>query len=306
VRALVTGGAGFIGSHLVCALVARGDEVRVIDNLFSGHRENLAGVAGRIDFVEGDIRDAALLAELTRGCALVFHQAAVVSVPYSVAHPEETCDVNIRGTLNVLQAARSAGAQRVLLASSAAVYGDDPALPKREDMVAAPISPYAVEKHTGELYARAFFALHGLPAVCLRYFNVFGPRQDPSSPYSGVISVFARCALHGGPLRVFGDGEQSRDFVFVADVVQANLLAAAAPAATGRVYNVGRGEQTTLNALLETLRRLSGRPLVAEHGPPRAGDIRASVADISRARAELGFAPTTSVADGLAALLAAG
>ncbi|MCC6748444.1 MAG: SDR family oxidoreductase [Deltaproteobacteria bacterium] len=302
-KVLVTGGAGFIGSHLAERLVGDGHEVVVLDNLSSGHRANLASVERRLRFVEGDIRDAARLSELATGCELVFHQAAIVSVPYSVEHPQESHDVNIQGTFNVLQAARACGVRRVMFACSAAVYGEDPRLPKVEEMAPAPVSPYGVEKITGEYYLGVFNQIYGVETVSLRYFNVFGPRQDPRSPYSGVISVFVDRALTGATALVFGDGEQCRDFVYVQNVVDANLLAATVPAARGRCFNVGCGERTSLNELVAILGRLAGRPLQVEHREARAGDIRASVADIGRARSELGYAPVVGVDEGLRRLL---
>jgi UDP-glucose 4-epimerase len=302
-RVLVTGGAGFIGSHIAERLVEGGHEVRIIDNLSSGHRENFATFASRVEFTHGDIRDAPLLERLCQGVDLVYHEAAVVSVPYSVEHPQETHDVNIQGTLNVLTAARAGRVKRVVFACSAAVYGEEPELPKRETMAPAPISPYGIEKITGEYYLAAFHKLYGVETVSLRYFNVFGPRQDPRSPYSGVISVFVDRLLRDQTPTVFGDGEQYRDFVYVANVVDANLLAARVPGAAGRCYNIGCGHRTSLNDLLRTLGRLAGRELRAEHAAPRAGDIRESLADISRARSELGYEPRVDVEEGLRHLL---
>ena len=303
-RALITGGAGFIGSHIATFLVENGHQVVVLDNLSSGKRDNLAHLGDRVTLSVGDIRDADRVRQVTEGCELVFHQAAVVSVPYSVEHPEETNAVNIDGTFNVLRAAHAQGARRVVLASSAAIYGEDPALPKREDMVPAPVSPYGAQKITGEYFAQVFSHTYGLEAVALRYFNVFGPRQDPSSPYSGVISIFADRLLSGATPIIFGDGEQSRDFIYVDNVVQANWLAATVPAAAGRVYNVGLGQQTSLNTLLSTMAGAVGRQVEAEYRENRAGDIRHSMADMSRIKQELGFDPTVSVEQGLANLVA--
>jgi len=303
VKALVTGGAGFIGSHIAQRLVQEGYQAVILDNLSTGRLENLESFADKVDFVEGDVRDAALLRKLCQGCELVFHQAAVVSVPYSVEHPQESHDVNIQGTLNALLAARDAGAKRLVFASSAAIYGEDPALPKREQMLPEPISPYAVEKIAGEHYLSAFNQLYGLQTVALRYFNVFGPRQDPSSPYSGVISIFVDRLLRQEDPTIFGDGEQYRDFVFVQDVVQANMLAATHDDAPGKVFNVGRGERTSLNQLVEILSRLAGYQASPTHGEPRAGDIRESLADIARIRQTLGYAPEVEVEQGLAALV---
>ena len=303
-RVLVTGGAGFIGSHLTDRLVADGHDVRVLDSFRSGHRENLVGVAGRIQLIEDDVRDAAAVERASESCEVVFHEAAVVSVPYSVEHPQETHDVNIQGTLNVLAAARRNGVRRVVFASSAAIYGEEPTLPKVESMVPLPISPYGVEKLTSEHYLRTFSHLYGLETVALRYFNVFGTRQDPSSPYSGVISVFVKRLLAGEPVIIYGDGNQSRDFVNVADVVQANILAAMTSHVSGRVYNVARGERTTLSDLAEVLGLAMGSKVPPSRTTERPGDIRHSLADISLIRKELGYAPVVSLADGLAQLVA--
>jgi UDP-glucose 4-epimerase len=301
-KALVTGGAGFIGSHIVEQLVRGGHEARAFDNLTTGKRANLAHVPGA-ELVVGDVRDDAALASAMQGRDVVFHQAAIVSVPYSVEHPRESQDVNLRGTLNVLEAARATGVRRVVFASSAAVYGEEPTLPKRESMLPAPISPYGIEKLASEHYLAVWSKLFGLECVALRYFNVFGPRQDPSSPYSGVISIFVERMLRGDALTIFGDGEQFRDFVFVEDVVQANLLAATRPEAAGRVYNVARGDKTTLNELVAMLARITGRDASPKHAAPRAGDIRESLADVTRLKSELGYAPRFDVESGLRRLV---
>jgi UDP-glucose 4-epimerase len=304
-KALVTGGAGFIGSHLVERLLRDGHEVRVVDDFSTGKRANLAPMASKaLEVVEGDIRNGWELRTLAAGCEVIFHEAAIVSVPYSVEHPQETHDVNLQGTLNVLEAARHAKTRRLVFASSAAVYGDAPGLPKHEGMLPTPISPYGLEKLTGEHYLSIFARLYGVETVSLRYFNVFGPRQDPSSAYSGVISIFADRARRGDPVTIFGDGSAYRDFVFVDDVVEANLLAARTPGASGRSFNVARGEKTTLTDLTGMIGRAVGRPLEVVHAAPRAGDIAESVADIGRARSELGFAPRVEVEDGLRQLLA--
>jgi UDP-glucose 4-epimerase len=303
-RALVTGGAGFIGSHIAERLTAQGHAVRIVDNLSSGRRENIAAFASHVEFVPADIRDAARLETLAAGCEVVFHEAAIVSVPYSVEHPQETHDTNIQGTLNVLQAARHAGVRRVVFASSAAVYGDDPEQPKSEAMLPCPIAPYGVEKLTGEHYLRVFAKLYGVETVALRYFNVFGPRQDPSSPYSGVISIFVDRALSGRPPTIFGDGSACRDFVFVDDVVAANLAAATREGISGRAFNVACGARTTLKELLTHLERVTGRAIHAKYEEPRAGDIPVSVADISLARQLLGYEPRVGVEEGLRALVA--
>lgn len=302
-RALVTGGAGFIGSHIATRLVATGHSVRVLDDLSSGRKENLAHVASEVELVVGDVRDARKLAELSAGCEVVFHEAAIVSVPYSVEHPFETHDVNIEGTLNVLQAARTQGVRRVVFACSAAVYGEEPEQPKVETMRAAPVAPYGVEKITGEQYLYCWSRLYGVETVSLRYFNVFGPRQDPSSAYSGVISIFVDRILRGAPITIFGDGEQYRDFVYVDNVVDANMAAATRPNVSGRAYNVGCGQKTSLNQLAAMLGRIAGRDVRPSHAEPRAGDIRESLADISRARAELGYEPKVGAEEGLRRLV---
>jgi UDP-glucose 4-epimerase len=302
-KALVIGGAGFIGSHIAERLAHAGHAVKAFDNLSTGKRENLAPLAAEIELVVADVRDAERLGQEMRGCDVVFHQAAIVSVPYSVEHPDETLEVNLRGTLNVLRAAQSAGVKRVVMASSAAVYGEDPELPKRETMLPSPISPYGLEKLASEHYLSIWTKLFAVETVALRYFNVFGPRQDPSSAYSGVISIFVDRILRDAPITIFGDGAQFRDFVYVANVVEANILAATRPEASGRVYNVGCGARTSLNDLVRILARICGRDVRPSHAAPRAGDIRESLADISRARAELGYEPRVGVEEGLRALV---
>ena len=305
-RAMVTGGAGFIGSHITERLVREGHDVRVVDSFRTGKRTNLdvASSLGNVEIVEADVRDAPQLDSLMDGVDVVFHQAAVVSVPYSVEHPQETHDVNLQGTLNVLFAARRRGVKRIVFAGSAAAYGDDPELPKRESMFPAPSSPYGVEKLASERYLAACAPLYGVETVTLRYFNVFGPRQDPSSPYSGVISIFVERALRGDRVTVYGDGTQSRDFVFVEDVVEANLRAATTPGVSGRVYNVATGNETTVNELAAMLGRVVGRELAVAYEPRRPGDILKSLADIGRARADLGYAPRIGIEAGLERLVA--
>lgn len=303
-RLLITGGAGFIGSHIAEALVAAGCEVRVIDNLASGYLENLAHLGDRVTFIKGDIRDADALARAAEGCDVIFHEAAVVSVTRTVEAPVETAAVNDMGTLQVLDTARRTGVRRVVLASSSAVYGDDPAMPKREDMRPKPMSPYAVQKLTGEYYARLYHELYGLETVCLRYFNVYGPRQDPSSPYSGVISIFMTRAFSGEPPVVYGDGEQCRDFVFVKDVVQANLLAGNLPDISGEVFNVGTGKAMTVNGLWRSIAQRAGIDIAPVSAPPRAGDIRESLSSIDRAQAILGFRPAYDFERGIASTMA--
>jgi nucleoside-diphosphate-sugar epimerase len=299
-HALVTGGAGFIGSHLVEALIGQGARVTVIDNLSTGRRENLQGTGPGLDFHEGDIRDRDLLKKLMGGVEVVFHQAAVVSVPLSVAQPLASAEVNEMGTLAVLETARQAGCRRVVLASSSAVYGDDPQLPKREEMMLRPLSPYAIQKMVGEYYAGLYGALYGLETVCLRYFNVFGPRQDPSSPYSGVISIFMDRAVAGRAPSIYGDGEQTRDFVYVQDVVAANLKAATETDAAGQVFNIGTGHTITVNRLWQSVTALAGIALAPEYQAAREGDILHSVAAIEAARQHLGFAPEVGFEEGLA------
>ena len=296
---LVTGGAGFIGSHLVDALLEHNCRVTVLDNLSSGNRANLAHVADRITFIEGDIRSRELLTDLLPGVELVFHQAAMVSVPQTVEQPIESAEVNDMGTLFLLEAARQAKVRRVVLASSCAVYGDDPRLPKVETMSPKPQSPYAAQKLMGEHYARLYHELYGLETVCLRYFNVFGPRQDPSSAYSGVISIFMTRAAAGDAPTIYGNGEQFRDFIFVGDVARANLQAAAAPAAAGRHFNIGTGSHITVNRLWETICHMTPHSPQPHYAPARAGDITASAADISLARETLKFEPAVSFEEGL-------
>ena len=301
---LVTGGCGFIGSHLVEALVRAGARVRVLDNLSSGRRENLDAVRGVVELVEADVRDAEAVRRAAGGMDGIFHEAALVSVFDSLQRPRDNHDINSTGTLNVLLAAREQGVRRVVFASTAAAYGNDPELPKRETMRPSPESPYAVAKLSGEHYLRFFHTLYGLETVSLRYFNVFGPRQDPRSPYSGVVSRFVDCARGGQQPVVFGDGLQSRDFVFVRDVVQANVQAMASPrAGRGEVINVASGRTATLLDLLAVLSRLLGRDLSPRHEPARAGDIRHSSASIDQAVSLLGYQPEYDLEQGLRALL---
>lgn len=301
-RALVTGGAGFIGSHLVDALLAEGADVAVLDDLSMGLVEN---VAPQAELVEGDITDVELVSKLVAGCEVVFHQAALGSVARSVERPLNTDHVNVHGTLTVLDAARRAGTRRVVLASSSSVYGGADVTPTPEDVPLRPRSPYAVSKFTGEHYARVAWELFGLETVCLRYFNVFGPRQRHDSPYAAVIPLFAEALTSGKQPQVHGDGRQSRDFTFVADAVQANLKAAQAPAevSAGRAYNVARGEPHSLLELLDELAGLLGAVAEPEHVDPRAGDIRHSHADIGAARKDLGYEPMVPFAEGLAQTL---
>ncbi|PIP35063.1 MAG: hypothetical protein COS92_05355 [Desulfobacterales bacterium CG07_land_8_20_14_0_80_52_14] len=302
-QALVTGGAGFIGSHLVEALLEKGCAVSILDNLSTGRLENLAHVRECVNFFQGDIRDTCLLAEAVRGCDVVFHQAAMVSVPKSVENPVESLEINDLGTLRVLEAARKSGARKVVLASSCAVYGDDPQLPKHEALPPKPMSPYAVHKLIGEIYARVYTELYGLEAACLRYFNVYGPRQDPSSPYSGVISIFLSRAIKRQRPIIFGDGAQYRDFIYVKDVVRANMLAAESSAASGNVYNIGTGSFLRILDLWKAIRDRLAVHIEPEFAPCRPGDIRESLADVHRARKHLGFEAQYSFDAGLDATL---
>jgi UDP-glucose 4-epimerase len=303
---LVTGGAGFIGSHLVEALVARGAAVTVLDNLSSGYERNLAAVRDRITFVQGDVRDTAAVARAMQGCRFVFHEAALVSVFDSVARPRDNHDINLTGTLNVLEAARTAKVERLVMACTAAAYGNDPTLPKHEGLTPVPESPYGLAKVASEYYLRLYATLYGVPTVGLRYFNVYGPRQDPSSAYSGVISKFTSVLTQGQTPTIFGDGQQSRDFIFVKDIVAGNLLAMHSDrVGAGEIINLATGQATTLLELLGTLGRLTGRPAAPVFKPARAGDVRHSVASIARARELLGFAPRHTLEEGLRQLLAA-
>jgi nucleoside-diphosphate-sugar epimerase len=298
-RYLVTGGAGFIGSHTVDELVRRGHSVAVLDDLSSGKEQNLEGVRDRVDFYRGSITDLQALERACRGADFVIHSAAQVSVPRSVQDPAETDRVNVNGTLQVLLAARHAGVRRVVFSGSSAVYGDDPTMPKREDMAPAPISPYGVSKLVGELYGQVFHRVYGLEFVSLRYFNVFGPRQDPSSQYSGVLSLFITAIRNGTAPIIYGDGEQSRDFTFVENVVQANLRACEQPGVAGLAFNAGTGQRYTLNQTLRLLETFSGHAAQPKYAQPRQGDIRNSQADISLAREKLGYEPHVGFEDGL-------
>lgn len=296
-KVLVTGGAGFIGSHLVEALVGQGYQVRILDNLSSGRLENVQGLP--VEFVEGDIRDWQTVRQAVQGCQLALHQAALVSVPRSITEPQLNHDVNVTGTFHVFEAARQEGIKRVVYASSAAVYGDTPSLPAQESDRPNPISPYAAAKLVNEGYAAVYNRSYGTEFIGLRYFNVFGPRQDPSSPYSGVLSLFCWAAGTGGEVTIYGDGQQTRDFVYVTDVVAANLTAVQLAWSDEMpvLFNVGRGEQTSLLQIAATLRQRY--PLPVTHQPSRDGDIRHSVADIRLIQRFLHFTPTVSLATGL-------
>jgi UDP-glucose 4-epimerase len=299
VQVLVTGGAGFIGSHVARRLLALGHRVRVLDNLSTGRRSNLDGVAREIEFVEGDLRNLTSVSRAIHGCDTVVHIAAVPSVPRSIADPGTAHVANATGTLNVLIAARDAGVARVVFASSSSIYGAGPELPKRESLRPKPISPYAVSKLAAEAYCQSFYEVYGLETVSLRYFNVFGPRQDPRSEYAAVIPKFIWSLRNGEPPVIFGDGEQSRDFTFVDNVVDANVAALDTPGIAGRVYNVACGQRTTLNRLAECLRAELDEAVEPVHGPARPGEVRHSVADISLARAELAYEPAVRLEEGL-------
>jgi nucleoside-diphosphate-sugar epimerase len=295
---LVTGGAGFIGSHLAEELLRRGHHVRVVDSLITGKRANLAGLAAA-EFIEGDLADADVAGQAAAGMDYVLHQAAIPSVPRSVDDPATTNRANITATLNILVAARAARVKRLVYAGSSAAYGDTPTLPKHEDMPTRPLSPYALQKLVGEQYCQMFTRLYGFPTVTTRYFNVFGPRQDPGSPYSGVISLFATALLRGQAPIIHGDGEQTRDFTYIANVVDGVLRACEAPDGAGAVVNVATGQRTSLNELLRVLNglvKVNVRPVYKE---ARVGDVRDSQADISKAKALLGYEPIVSLEDGL-------
>jgi nucleoside-diphosphate-sugar epimerase len=298
-RALVTGGAGFIGSHIADHLVGAGWSVRVLDDFSSGREENLAQCGDWIELLRGDLRDSELVARGVRDVEVIFHQAALASVPRSVAEPERTNDVNVRGTLGLLEAARKAGVRRLVFAASSSAYGDTPTLPKLETMPANPMSPYALQKYVGESYCRLYTHLYGLETVALRYFNIYGPRQDPQSDYAAVVPKFVTACLQGESPRIYGDGEQTRDFTFVSDAVEANLLAADAPRAAGAVMNIAGGRRVSLNELLREIVELTGAKVEARYEPARAGDVRDSLADLGRAEDLLGYTPAVQLREGL-------
>jgi len=295
---LVTGGAGFIGSHLVEDLVRRGERVRVVDSLITGKRQNLSHVPA-VDFMEGDLADPEIAQRAVKGMDYVLHQAAIPSVPRSVQDPITSNRANIDASLNVLVAARDAGVKRVVYAGSSSAYGNTPTLPKVETMPTAPLSPYALQKLVAEEYCRMFTDLYGLETVTIRYFNVFGPRQDPSSPYSGVISLFISALCDGRQPTIYGDGEHTRDFTYVANVVDGVLRACTAPAAKGEVINVATGVRISLNTLFNTVRQLVGTNVEPLYAEPRAGDVKDSQADISKARRVLGYEPSVTFEEGL-------
>jgi nucleoside-diphosphate-sugar epimerase len=297
---LVTGGAGFIGSHIAAALAAAGARVRVIDDLSTGYEENLAEVGGRVEFERAGLLDAEALRRALEGVEVIFHEAAIPSVPRSVENPAETHRACTEATFRLLMAAREAGVRRLVYAASSSAYGDQPTLPKTEEMPPQPLSPYAAAKLAGEYYCQAWTRVYGFETVSLRYFNVFGPRQDPGSQYSGVISRFIDALMTGARPVIYGDGGQSRDFTYVSNVVDANLRAAETTRGIGEVINVANGERTTLNQLLDTLKRVTGKTEVeAEYRDVRVGDVRHSLADITRARELLGYEPRVGLEEGL-------
>jgi UDP-glucose 4-epimerase len=298
-KVLVTGGAGFIGSHIATALVERGDEVRVLDNLDTGKRENLAHLVGKVEFMEGSVTDSSAVGRAVDKVEVVFHQAALASVPRSVSAPLDTNGVCVTGTVNVLDAARKAGVRRVVYAGSSSAYGNDPTPSKNEQIIPAPISPYAAAKLSAEYYCQAFTATYGLETVTIRYFNVFGPRQDPDSEYSAVIPIFVSLMLKGKRPIIYGDGLQSRDFTFISDIVRGNLLAAEAKDVAGKVINVATGKQFTLLDLVASINRVLGTDIEPIFADPRPGDVRESLADITLARRLLGFEPAISFDTGL-------
>lgn len=296
---LVTGAAGFIGSHLAEALCQVGHQVRVLDDLSSGNLENLESIRDDVEFFQGSVANAEVVAKAMRGVELVYHEAALASVPASVDNPVGSHEACATGTVVVLDQARKAGVRRVVFAASSSCYGDQPTLAKRESDALAPLSPYAAAKIASEFYLRAFYETYGLETVGLRYFNVFGPRQDPDSPYSAVIPIFMTRMMQGQRPVVYGDGLQSRDFTFVANVVQANLLAGTVPGIGGRIFNVANGASTSLLTLIAELNRLLGLDIQPDHAPPRAGDVRDSMADITLARRDLGYDPRIDFRQGL-------
>ncbi|NWF93003.1 MAG: SDR family oxidoreductase [Syntrophaceae bacterium] len=298
---LVTGGAGFIGSNLTEALLKQGHRVRVLDNFLTGKKENLRfdHNYSSLEIVEGDIRDLAVCQKSMKGVEYVFHQAALPSVQRSVEDPLTSNSINVVGTLNILLAARDAGVKRLIYASSSSVYGDTPTLPKREEMPPNPLSPYALQKYVGEQYCKLFFRLYGLETISLRYFNIFGPRQDPKSIYSAVIPRFIDALLEGRSPVIFGDGEQSRDFTYIENVVQANLLAMSANHLNGEAINIACGRRTSLNQLLEILKGITGSRVSATHQEPRKGDVRHSLADIEKGKQVLHYEPRVGIEAGL-------
>lgn len=298
--ALVTGGAGFIGSHIASALIHQGARVRIIDDLSTGHRENVAEIGGDVDFIQASLTDQRAVSRALRHVELVFHEAAIPSVPRSVAQPTETHEASVNATFSLLLAARDQKIRRLVYAASSSAYGDQPELRKREDMRPDPLSPYAVAKLVGEYYCRVFSRVYALETVSLRYFNVFGPRQDPASQYSGVISRFIDALLNREQPIIYGDGEQSRDFTYISNVVDANLRAAESGSAVGQVINIANGERVTINQVFEMVKKLTGRTDVQpEYAPARTGDVRDSLADLTLARSLLGYSPKIGLEEGL-------
>jgi nucleoside-diphosphate-sugar epimerase len=301
---LVTGGAGFIGSNIVEELGRRGEKARILDNFSTGKRENIAFFSDYVELIEGDLRHLDTVRRATEGVDYILHQGAIPSVLKSIDNPLDTDESNVRGTLNLLVAARDAGVKRVVYASSSAIYGDTPTLPKTEEMKPAPLSPYAVSKLAGEHYCQVCYQVYGLETVALRYFNVFGPRQDPTSQYAAVVPKFVTAILRGEQPVIYGDGQQSRDFSYVTNVVQANLLAATAPGVGGQVFNIACGQRYNLLDLVSTINRILGTAITPIHTAPRVGDIRHSLADIARAREMLGYQVEVEFKEGLRRLIA--
>ena len=298
-RYLVTGGAGFIGSHIAEELMERGHKVRIVDNFLTGKRENIASFLDKIELIEGDIRDFSLCKRASDGVDFVLHQAALPSVPRSIEDPLMTNEINVKGTLNLLLASRDAGVKKFVFASSSSVYGDDPRLPKKEGEEGAPLSPYAISKLVGEMYCQVFSQIYSLSTVCLRYFNIFGPRQDPYSQYSAVIPNFINKMVKGESPTIFGDGEQSRDFTYVANVVEANKLAVEAKDVSGEILNIACGERTTVNSLVIEINQILKRDIKAIYDKSRPGDVMHSYADISEAENVLKYKPLVSFTEGL-------
>src|SRR2546426_11543357 len=296
---VVTGGGGFIGSHIVEELLRRNETVKVIDNFSTGKRENVEPFANRAEVIEADIAEAKNLAQFLKGADYVIHQAAIPSVPKSIVDPVSSHNANVNGTLNLLVAARQADVKRVVYASSSSLYGDSPTLPKHEGMMPNPLSPYGAQKLFGEMYCQVFTRAYGLETVSLRYFNVFGPRQDATSQYSGVLALFIPPVLQGRRPTIYGDGLQSRDFTYVKNVADANLLACTVPGVAGQVFNVACGDRITVNSMLQQINKITGKDITPIYADPRAGDIKHSQADITRAKEHLGFQPTVSFEEGL-------
>lgn len=298
---LVTGGAGFIGSNMVRFLLDKGQQVRVLDNFETGKRENLAEISGKIELIEGDIRDLSAVKRAVKGAEVVYHLAALGSVPRSMKDPATTHDVNVNGTFNMLLACRDEKVRRVVFASSSSVYGQSPVLPQHEDLPLAPISPYGATKAIGEIYFRSFYATYGLQSVCLRYYNVFGPRQDPTSQYAAAIPLFVSALLRNQSPKIFDDGEQSRGFTYIENVMQANWLAANAKETHGEAANISTSSAVTVNTVVKTISKLLGKENIkAIYAPPRPGDIKHSLADVKKAKKLIGYEPFVSFEEGIA------